>query len=89
MPLRFLRAGRCFIRDFPVLRFPIFDALATFTPLRALARILRIGFFVTSFSCLWVGVGFVGSATTGFAGGTFKSVNEFLPGGESWGRAGV
>lgn len=24
---------------------------------------------------------------TGFAGGTFKSVNEFLPGGESWGRA--
>lgn len=25
--------------------------------------------------------------TTGFAGGTFKSVNEFLPGGEQWGRA--
>ncbi len=29
------------------------------------------------------------ATTTGFAGGTFKSVNEFLPGGESWGRAGV
>ena len=25
--------------------------------------------------------------TTGFAGCTFKSVNEFLPGGETWGRA--
>ena len=27
--------------------------------------------------------------TTGFAGGTFKSVNEFIPGGTVWGRAGV
>eukprot|EP01050_Picozoa_sp_SAG11_P009724 SAG11_NODE_935_length_6482_cov_25.242676_1_plen_140_part_00 len=29
------------------------------------------------------------ATTTGFAGGTFKSTNEFLPGGTEWGRAGV
>ena len=29
------------------------------------------------------------ATTTGFAGGTFKSVNEFMPGGTRWGRAGV
>ena len=30
-----------------------------------------------------------GATDTGFAGGTFKSVNEFVPGGASWGRAAV
>jgi acyl-homoserine-lactone acylase len=29
------------------------------------------------------------TTTTGFAGGTFKSVNEFIPGGTTWGQAGV
>jgi acyl-homoserine-lactone acylase len=29
------------------------------------------------------------TTATGVAGGTFKSVNEFLPGGEAWGRAAV
>lgn len=29
------------------------------------------------------------TTTTGFAGGTFKSVNEFIPGGAQWGRAAV